>query len=219
MIRAPYVPVANSILQANWVDRFERYDDPVGAFDELLGIYRTPGRYYHTIEHGLEVAQTLVAISDGLPRSDVDDLCLAAWAHDAYFTPGNTDNEERSALLAERLASRLGFGAERGRRVRALVQASSHTVPPSNDYEQMICDADLAVLAKPWYRYLADVQNIRGELAVAGDDDWREVRLKMLSFFDDKQPLYHLPVASGRWEEAAFRNLRRERRTLVANRS
>ncbi len=214
----PYEPAPDEYLRTQWNAHFAGYDNTDSVFDQLLAAYRTPGRYYHTIEHGLEVASTVQMLADTRPAADRDDLRLAAWVHDAHFEPDNDDNEERSALLAERLALQLAIGPERSRRVAELVHVSSHTVRPADELEAMMCDADLATLAKPWEAYTADVANIRAELRIDDDTVWPEVRLTMLSFFEKKTPLYHGSKATETWEAAAIGNRLREQDLLERRR-
>ena len=210
----PYEPAPDEHLRTQWSAHFADYDNTDSVLDQLLSVYRTPGRYYHTIEHGLEVASTVRTLTGARPAADTDDLRLAAWVHDAHFEPGADDNEKRSAALAERLALQLGMGPGRGRRVAEFVQVSSHTVRPQNELQAIMCDADLATLAKPWQAYMADVANIRAELRIDDDTVWPEVRLAMLSFFEKKTPLYHGAKATEMWEEAAIGNRLREQDLL-----
>ncbi len=216
---APYRQMPDGQLRARWREHFALYDNADAVFDRLVAVYRTPGRYYHTVEHGLEVATTVRTLTDGLSATDVDDLTLAAWTHDAHFDSdaSGDENESRSAGLAQRAAQEMGYGPDRARRVGALVRVSSHTVRPANNLEAMLCDADLATLAKPWPDYCADVANIRAELRIDDDAAWRTTRLGMLAFFDDKDPLYYGPESVRRWETNAIENRRRER-SLLDNR-
>lgn len=226
MIEAPYRPAEDATLHGHWHRAFERYDNVDIAFRRLLDAYRQPGRYYHTIEHGLEVAdnvRTLATTLDGgtpdggaLGGDDLDDVLLAAWAHDAVYDRNERGNEQRSAALAWELALLLGFGLERADAAAELVLVTTHTTRPADDRQRMICDADLAVLAKPWTDYADDVANIRAELGMADAEQWRTTRSTMLRFFEQRPSLYLLPEAARRWETVARANQHHERRLLAA---
>lgn len=205
----------DATLRRHWAGFFGELPRMLDAFAALLACYRAAGRYYHTIEHGLEVARTARSLGGGLSADQAHALHLAAWAHDAHYEPGRADNEARSADLAMSGARTMGFGPEQTALVGDLVLASTHTIPPRTELEMIVCDADLAVLAKPWPAYRADVANIRAELAISKASEWKARRLEMLDFFDRKQPLFHLATTTRQWERQARWNQQRERELLT----
>src|SRR3954468_23299720 len=74
--------------------------DPTPYADNLLARWQEPQRHYHTLTH-------LTAVLDHIDvldtyASDPDVVRLAAWFHDAVYLPDRSENEERSAHLAER---------------------------------------------------------------------------------------------------------------------
>lgn len=214
---APYVAVSDSEIARAWSsDLGERHDPSGEAVARLLNAYRGPGRYYHTIEHAIEVARTARQLSLELSDTHADDVSLAAWCHDACYVRGATANEARSATFGETLALDLGFGHDRARAVHGMITASSHTITPASRLEAIVCDADLAVLGKPWQAYCDDVENIRVELGIERGEAWRRKRLAMLAFFDRKRPLYHLDEARRRWYHHAVVNRSHERSLLLA---
>ena len=88
------------------MDLVARWTDLVGAEtrglgEELVGRYAEPHRRYHTLAH-LEAVLDLVDEFAG-EADDPDLVRLAAWFHDAVYDPQRDDNEERSAVLAERM--------------------------------------------------------------------------------------------------------------------
>ncbi len=219
MTSPPYEPLPDEQVRHAWHQHFAHYDRGDGnvddVFEQLLAVYRNPGRYYHTIEHGMEVATTTRTLAGDLSSDERDDVALAAWTHDSHYHRHADDNEDRSADLARDAARQLGMSSERVERVAELVRVSSHTITPATHLQAMMCDADLATLAKPWDFYMIDVANIRAELAVDEHSMWRTTRLAMLNFFETKNPLYHSRVAAQRWEAAAVANRQREQALLT----
>src|SRR5205823_7634 len=74
--------------------------DPAPYADNLLARWQEPQRRYHTLAH-------LTAVLDHVDvlekyAADPDVVRLAAWFHDAVYFPDRSENEERSARLAER---------------------------------------------------------------------------------------------------------------------
>gem|GEM_PF-5373117 len=213
--QAPYVPLDDSLLRERWFAFFGDTDASANAFDIVLTAYRKPGRYYHTIEHGMEVAEAALRLSGQLDERDAFTVSVAAWAHDAHYVRGESDNEEKSAAVAQQVARTLGGDREQVERVASLVLASSHKGHARGTLEQIMCDADLSVFGKPWSGYTADVLNIRTELDIVDPDEWRSTRLNMIDYFDSRRPLYYLSPSVELWETAAIANRARERAELV----
>ena len=214
---APYQPLADEQVRARWLSEYGNYQNAGAAFERLVATYRGPDRYYHTIEHGMEVATSARSLSADLSEDDRDSVCLAAWCHDAHYDFLAKDNEERSAAFAVELAYLLGFSRHRADLLYGLVLASSHTLEPANKLAMIMCDADLAVLGKTWSGYCYDVANIRAELRISDQTEWRTARIKMLSFFETKRPLYHLEQAATAWLDTAVANRQHEMQLLLAN--
>ena len=77
---------------------------------------------------------------------------LAAWFHDAVYAipAGQVSNEEASARLAIRTLGRAGLEQEDLNQVARLVRLTETHVPGARDPEgELLCDADLAILAAP----------------------------------------------------------------------
>jgi predicted metal-dependent HD superfamily phosphohydrolase len=167
--------------------------------------YGGSGRGYHDLQHLREVlahVDELMAADD--PARET--VLLAAWFHDAVYD-GREDDEERSARLAE---ESLG-GSPLGPEVARLVRLTTLHRPTDDDVAgQVLCDADLAILAAPPERYASYVAGVRAEYAQVPDADFAAGRAAVLHDLLDKRTLFHTPAARARWERAARANVRRE---------
>ncbi len=148
---------------------------------ELVRRYAEPHRRYHTAEHLLQVLQTI----DGLAtRQDLFVVRLAAWFHDAvYAIPvGQVSNEEASARLAIRMLGRAGLEQEDLTQVARLVRLTATHVPGSRDPEgELLCDADLAILAAEPEQYRRYTEQIRQEYAAVPETTFWLARLDVLT--------------------------------------
>ena len=71
-----------------------------GALEaELRAAYADPPRAYHHFGHVVDVLGQFLRVPDWHVR---DAVALAILFHDAIYEPGRSDNEARSAELAER---------------------------------------------------------------------------------------------------------------------
>ena len=170
--------------------------------------YDAPGRGYHDLLHLTEV---LEHVDELLPPGHTDRtaVLVAAWFHDAVYE-GRHDDETRSANLAESALDG-SLAGEVGRLVRL---TATHRPADDDLAGQVLCDADLAILAAPPERYASYVAGVRTEHAHGPDADFAAGRAAVLRDLLDKPTLFHTPVARRRWEQAARANVERELSTL-----
>jgi predicted metal-dependent HD superfamily phosphohydrolase len=176
--------------------------------DRLVRAYGDPARGYHDLRHLAEVLAQVTALIGGGEPADRDAVLLAAWFHDAVYE-GARDDEERSAVLAEHelTTAAPGLAAEVTRLVRL---TSTHRPEDGDANGQVLCDADLAILAAGPERYREYVDGVRREHAGLADPDFRRGRAAVLRDLLDKPTLFHTAAGRHRWEEAARANMTRE---------
>ncbi|MFF9350883.1 hypothetical protein [Streptomyces sp. NPDC014734] len=180
--------------------------DPLPYADNLLARWAEPQRHYHTTAH-------LIAVLDHVDTlagyaTDVDAVRLAAWFHDAVYRPDRSENEERSAALAERALPEAGVPAEVTAEVARLVRLTVTHDPAEGDADgEVLCDADLAILAAPPREYAAYAAQVREEYGFVPDDAFREGRATVLRQLLDLPGLFRTPLGAERWEPRARQNL------------
>jgi predicted metal-dependent HD superfamily phosphohydrolase len=147
----------------------------------LLMRYHEPHRRYHTAAH---LHHVLVMIDELADNHDTFLVRLAAWFHDAVYAipPGQVTNEEASARLSRRELSRAGLEQEDLNQVARLVRLTATHVPGARDPEgELICDADLAILAATPPEYARYVQQVREEHSSVEDKAFLAGRLAVLT--------------------------------------
>src|SRR5215203_5805739 len=147
----------------------------------LLTRYAEPHRHYHTASHLARVLQVIDEFTEG---QDLFLVRLAAWFHDAVYAipPGQIPNEEASARLAVRELSRAGLEQEDLTQVARLVRLTATHTPGSRDPEgELLCDADLSILAAPPGEYAAYTAAIREEYAAVPEAAFVAGRLEILT--------------------------------------
>ena len=180
--------------------------------DRLLEAYAEPHRGYHDTRH---LAEVLTHLERLLERHELSEdtrtaVVLAAWFHDAIHD-GDRDDEERSAALAESLLAASDVPQPLVAEVARLVRLTAEHRPADGDVGgQLLCDADLAILASGEQRYDEYVRDVRGEYAHLDDATFRAGREKILRALLDKPTLFHTDDARAQWEEPARANLARE---------
>jgi predicted metal-dependent HD superfamily phosphohydrolase len=189
--------------------------DPYAA--NLLDRWAEPRRRYHTTDHLLAVLDRIdVLEAHGEHAEDPAAVRLAAWFHDAVYLPDRSENEERSARLAERALAELGVGADRTAEVARLVRLTVSHDPADGDTDgAVLCDADLAILASPPAEYAAYTAAVREEYAFVPDDAFRVGRAAVMRQLLDLPRLFRTPYGERVWAEPARRNMRDELAALT----
>jgi predicted metal-dependent HD superfamily phosphohydrolase len=183
--------------------------DAAGAY--LLGRWSEPQRQYHDVTHLSAVLDVVDLFADLAPHPDR--VRVAAWMHDAVYDPRALDdaNERDSAEFAEGLLDTLGVPAEVSYEVARLVGLTAgHATGAEDPDGELLCDADLAVLAGDDDRYAAYAAAIRREYAHVPDEDFRAGRTQVLKALLELPSIYRLAPLRDAWEERARANLTRE---------
>ncbi|AIV35805.1 MULTISPECIES: hypothetical protein [unclassified Streptomyces] len=180
--------------------------DPAPYADNLLVRWQEPQRRYHTLAHLTAVLDHVDVLAEH--AEDVDAVRLAAWFHDAVYLPERSENEERSARLAERALTEAGVPAERTAEVARLVRLTVTHAPAGDDRDgQVLCDADLAVLASPPSAYAAYTAAVREEYHFVPNEAFRAGRAAVLRQLLELPALFHTPHGQREWEATARHNL------------
>ena len=185
--------------------RFWPAELPAALRETLEAAYADPGRGYHDRQHLFEV---LTHVDELMSPDDLarEPVLLAAWFHDAVYD-GRGDDEERSAQLA---LSSLG-DSPLGREVARLVRLTATHRPEDDDHAgQVLCDADLGILAAEPDRYASYTRGVRREYAHVPDADFAAGRAAVLRDLLAKPTLFHTDPARERWEARARANVEAE---------
>lgn len=184
--------------------------------DRLLAAYDDPGRAYHDRRH---LAEVLTRIGEIDPRAG-EAVLLAAWFHDSVYDiragSANGSNEERSARWAESELADAGAPEALAAEVARLVRLTeSHDARQDDVNGQVLCDADLAILAADPSRYAEYVAGVRAEHAHLSDEEFAAGRGAVLRALLDKPTLFHTRFAREHWERAGREAIRRELGTMA----
>ncbi|MDX2594131.1 MULTISPECIES: hypothetical protein [Streptomyces] len=183
--------------------------DPAPYADNLLARWQEPQRHYHTLAHLTAVLDHVDVLAES--AADPDVVRLAAWFHDAVYLPDRSENEERSAHLAERALPEAGVPAAKTAEVARLVRLTVTHDPAGDDRDgQVLCDADLAVLAAPPSAYAAYTAAVREEYHFVPNDAFRAGRATILRQLLDLPSLFRTSYGQRHWEATARYNLAAE---------
>ncbi len=188
------MPVSTEFLRQTWVQALD--DRSIEAtelvhelFHELCTAYRSPTRYYHTLEHLQQMFERLEPIQ----VCDRSSIMLAIWFHDAIYDTQAIDNEEKSAKWAIETLSTLGLSTMKTDRIAQLIRMTkTHQANSADRDAQVLLDCDLSILGAVPEDYDRYADAIRQEYAWVTDEDYRMGRSRVLQAFLDRDRLYAL---------------------------
>lgn len=144
------------------------------------------GMYFHNINHTRNVvaAATDIAAANRLTDSEIYILTIAAWFHDTGYCYLYHNHEEASIAIAFAKLTQMDFEWAVIQQVNSCIGATRMPQKPDGLIQEVLCDADMAHLAKEDYFSSAD--QLRQEWAaklgkVYTDPQWYELNLHMLS--------------------------------------
>lgn len=176
----------------------------------LEAAYAEPHRRYHTRAH-IEACLKLLDEVQGLSADERRLLTWAIWWHDAIYDPKASDNEARSASMAEADLAEMGASPQERAEVARLIRLTAgHEVEPGDRLGAVLTSIDLAILGAAPADYDAYARAVREEYAHVPEPLWREGRRRVLQRFLDAPAIFPDPAFRARYEAQARENLARE---------
>ncbi len=108
---------------------------------------------FHNLAHTSEVVSSVQILAQNCDLSieELELVTLAAWFHDTGYSISTVNHEEASCNLARRFLRRNGYELGKTRRLEDCILATKLPQNPKGLVQQVLCDADMAHLALPFY--------------------------------------------------------------------
>jgi predicted metal-dependent HD superfamily phosphohydrolase len=198
----------DALDRKRWIELWSRLGaqgSGISIFTHLNSAYAEPTRFYHTAQHIRDCLAQLDLTRD-LARHP-DEVEVAIWFHDAVYLPGASDNEDRSARLAQTALLACAVPLEASRRVAKLVLATQHLTLPQEPDTQLLCDIDLSILGREPAAFAEFERQIRQEYAWVPEAIYRSSRSEILAGFLRRSAIYQTDHFRDRYEASARANL------------
>jgi predicted metal-dependent HD superfamily phosphohydrolase len=173
----------------------------------VVEAWSEPHRRYHDLAHLAAVLGLVGELAGPAARSDA--VRLAAWYHDVVYDPTAADNEKHSAGRARAGLRDLVDDARLTEVERLVLLTAGHDPQPGDGNGELLCDADLAVLAAPPRAYVEYASAIRAEYGHLSDEEFTAGRIAVLEHLLALPALYRTPAAQP-WTAAARANVNAE---------
>ncbi len=197
-------------LKSSWQTLLQsfsvEYELRNNVFIDLLTIYSSANRFYHTLDHVYQVLKIINSLQD--LSLNFSALQFAAWFHDAIYDTHYKDNEEKSAEYAEVALNFLEIPKATVNKVKFLILATkNHQALPTDVDSQILLDADLAILGSSELEYREYAQAIRKEYYWVSETDYCIGRRRVLQNFLQRDKIYSTHQLFTLLEERAKQNL------------
>lgn len=190
-----------SVLQPHCGDQCET------LWNELEKRYSRRGRHYHTMTH----LDNLVKVLQPQKKlfTNWGGVVIAVAYHDAVYNVLKKNNEERSAVLAEKRMKEISLAADVIQQIGRFIRAtqSHHSVDVETD---LFTDADLSILGAEPAAYEFYAQQIRKEYFIYPDMMYYPGRKKVLQHFLTRPTIFKTPTFYDRYEAQARINVQWE---------
>ncbi len=177
-------------------------------WDEVEKNYSGKKRHYHTLLHLDNLFTSLTEVKSEIQYWE--STLFTLFYHDIIYTTLKSDNEENSALLAEKRMQQLSVSNDIIERCKNQILATkSHSKSTDSD-TNYFTDADLSVLGQPWEIYSLYYKNVRKEYAIYPDFIYNPGRKKVIQHFLSMNSIFKTDYFYNKYEKVAKENLMKE---------
>jgi predicted metal-dependent HD superfamily phosphohydrolase len=177
-------------------------------WNEIETNYSDNSRYYHTLDHLTNLLTQLMEVKDLI--HDWQTLLFTLYYHDIIYNPVRSDNEEKSARLAEERMQQIGVPYDQIRICKDQILATKSHIHSEDADTNYFTDADLSILGQPWQEYSRYYKSIRKEFSIYPDAVYDGGRKKVLLHFLGMNRIFKTDYFFKKFETKAKHNLAKE---------
>ncbi len=201
-------------LKSQWFYLSSKYTEDqtsmILLWDDILKHYSDKNRHYHNLSH----IQSMLLQAEEF-KSHIEDyeaLVFAIWYHDIIYKSTKKDNEEKSALFAQKALKTLNFEEKRLKSIQNLIiSTKKHKIILNrNEDNAYLLDFDLSILGREWNIYENYTKQIRREYKIYPNFIYKSGRKKVLQHFLERKTLYFTEAYKMKYENQARENLKKE---------
>ena len=200
------------MLKETFIRILTNYTNDNALIDELWTEveqnYSGKKRYYHTLQHLDNLLAELTEVKGAIQNRET--VLFTLYYHDIIYNPLKSDNEERSAALAEKRMKQAGVSNAMIECCTKQILATKSHIESADSDTNYFTDADLSVLGQDWEIYSLYYKNVRKEYFIYPDFMYNPGRKKVLSHFLSMHRIFKTDFFYNRFEVQARQNMRRE---------
>jgi predicted metal-dependent HD superfamily phosphohydrolase len=178
-------------------------------WEQIIEKYSEKHRYYHNFAH---IENMFSKYIENISEMDnFNTVFLSILYHDVIYEPKNSDNEEKSALFAEKHLQEFGFTPIVIEKIKKMILSTKKHIDLLNEFDnKLFLDLDLMILASELDEYKIYAQNIRKEYAFVPKMLYKIKRKQVLNYFFNSERIFLTDFFYNKLEEKARKNIKYE---------
>lgn len=209
----------NSILRKTFLKLVKAYTDNSLVTEELWmelkQAYSDKKRHYHSLQHLDHLLSQLQDVKAQIKHWNT--VLFTLYYHDVVYNAQKSDNEEKSAELAETRMKQLSVPTSIIQSTKRQILATKSHVKTRDGDTDIFTDADLSILGQDWNTYTQYYKNVRKEYNIYPDFVYNPGRQKVLNHFLSMDRIFKTDYFYTRLESKAKQNLLNELNNLSSN--
>ena len=174
--------------------------------------YSSKKRHYHTLQHLENLLAQLTEIKTKIQNWEA--ILFTLFYHDIIYNSLKSDNEEKSAELAEKRMKQISVSKDTIELCKNQILATKSHVQSTNKDTKYFTGADLSVLGQNWEAYSLYYKNVRKEYSIYPDFVYNQGRKKILNHFLSMDKIFKTDFFYNKFEAQAKKNLQKEMELL-----
>ncbi|HLK29328.1 MAG TPA: hypothetical protein VKT28_12175 [Puia sp.] len=200
------------MLKETFIELLTNYTEQVSLkielWSEIEKYYSNRKRHYHTLQHLNNLLFQLIEVKNEIQHWET--ILFTLYYHDIIYNSLKSDNEEKSAELAEKRMKQLFVSGDIIEQCKKQILATKSHVHSINGDTNYFTDADLSILGQTWEVYIAYCKNVRKEYSIYPDFVYNPGRKKVLHHFLTMDRIFKTEFFNSKFEIQARKNLQKE---------
>jgi predicted metal-dependent HD superfamily phosphohydrolase len=200
------------VLKETFIELLKNYTDNNGMTNELWTEieknYSSKKRHYHTLRHLDNLLAQLTEIKGEIQNWET--VLFTLYYHDIVYNSLKSDNEEKSAELAEKRMKQISVPIDKIELCKNQILATKSHIKSTDSDTNYFTDADLSVLGQNLETYSLYCKNVRKEYSIYPDFVYNPGRKKVLNHFLAMDRIFKSDFFYNKFETQAKQNLQKE---------
>ena len=193
----------------NLIKNYSENDDLINdLWEEIEKHFSSKSRHYHALSHLENLLFQLTEIKDKIENWNT--ILFTLFYHDIVYSAVKYDNEEKSAILAEKRMNQINVSTIEIENCKNQILATKKHLENSDSDTNYFLDADLSVLGQDSEVYTKYFQDVRKEYKIYPNLIYNPGRKKVLNHFLEMESIFKTDYFFHKFENQAKENLKME---------
>lgn len=200
------------MIKETFIKLLTNYTDSDSLINELWTEieknYSDKKRYYHSLQHLDNLLAQLTEVKGEIQNWEI--ILFTLYYHDIVYNSLKSDNEEKSAELAEKRMKQISVSTDKIELCKNQILATKSHIKSDNIDTNYFTDADLSVLGQNWETYSLYYKNVRKEYSIYPDFVYNPGPKKVLNHFLTMDRIFKTDFFYNKFEKQAKENVQKE---------